>query len=64
MSRWVPIAETALAGALVGYMIGPESLEQFFGMTFRNGVAFNILTGTAIGAVLGLIMTVSQTQSE
>ena len=44
MSRWVPIAETALAGALVGYMIGPESLEQFFGMTFRNGVAFNILT--------------------
>jgi hypothetical protein len=57
MSRFVIIAEVALAGALVGFMIGPDSLDQFFGWTFDNSVAFNVIAGGAIGAALGVIAT-------
>ena len=64
MDRLVAIAETALAGALVGLLIGPGSFDQFFGWSFENSVAFNVTTGTAIGMVLGFVATFFQTQSE
>ena len=64
MNRLVAIAEIALAGALVGLLIGPDSLDQFFGWTYANSVAFNVAAGTAIGAVLGVLATVFQTQAE
>lgn len=64
MNRVVVIAEIALAGALVGLLIGPDSLDQFVGMTYANSVAVNVTAGVAIGAVLGAIATFFQTQSE
>jgi len=64
MNRVVVIAEIALAGALVGLLIGPDSLDQFFGMTYANSVAVNVTSGIAIGAVLGTIATFFQSQSE
>jgi hypothetical protein len=64
MNRVVAIAEIALAGAMVGFLIGADSLDQFFGWTFANSVAFNVTAGTAIGAVLGVIATFFQTQPE
>ena len=64
MSRLVAIAEFALAGALVGFLIGPNSLDDFFGWTYSNSVAFNLASGTAVGAVLGVLATVFQKQAE
>jgi F0F1-type ATP synthase assembly protein I len=65
MNRLVLIAEVALAGMLVGFLIGPESLDQFFGTTFRNTVAFNIIAGGVIGAILGFLATaLSPAQTE
>ncbi|MAS04420.1 MAG: hypothetical protein CL534_06955 [Ahrensia sp.] len=64
MNRAVVIAEIALAGALVGLLIGPDSLDQFVGMTYDNSVAVNVTAGIAIGAVLGMIATFFQSQSE
>ena len=64
MNRVVVIAEIALAGALVGLLIGPDSLDQFFGMAYANSVAVNVTFGIAIGAVLGVIATFFQSQSE
>ena len=64
MNRVVVIAEIALAGALVGLLIGPDSLDQFVGMTYDNSVAVNVTAGIAIGAVLGMIATFFQSQSE
>ncbi|MCI5077647.1 hypothetical protein [Oricola sp.] len=63
-NRLVTIAEIALAGAFVGFLIGPDSLDQFFGWTYSNSVAFNVAAGTAIGVVLGLVAAVMQPQSE
>jgi len=64
MSRWTEIAQIVLAGALTGFLIGPDSLDQFFGLTFSNSVAFNIITGGAIGLVLGFLATLSKPQAE
>ena len=64
MNRVVVIAEIALAGALVGLLIGPDSLDQFVGMTYANSVAVNVTAGVAIGAILGTIATFFQSQSE
>ena len=64
MNRVVIIAEIALAGALVGLPLGPDSLDQFVGLTYPNSVAVNVMAGTAIGAILGTIATFFQSQSE
>ncbi|TCD13795.1 hypothetical protein [Oricola cellulosilytica] len=64
MKRWIPAAEIVLAGALTGYLIGPESLDQFFGTAFRNTVAFNVIAGAAIGAVLGVIAVMATPKAE
>ena len=63
MSRWTEVAQIALAGALTGFMIGPNSLDEFFGIAFSNSVAFNVATGTAVGAVLGFLATLSKPQA-
>ena len=62
--RWMLVAEVALAGALTGFLIGPESLDQFFGWTFGNTVTFNIAAGTAIGAALGFLLSLAKPQAE
>jgi hypothetical protein len=58
------VAEVALAGAFVGFLIGPESLDQFFGVDFRNTFAFNVIAGTAIGAALGFLLSLAKPQAE
>ena len=58
------VAELALAGALVGFLIGPESLDQFFGWTFRNTVPFNIAAGAIIGALVGFVLSLMKPQAE
>ena len=64
MSRWIEVAQIALAGALTGFMIGPDSLDEFFGLAFHNSVLFNVVTGTAIGAVLGYLATLFKPKAE
>lgn len=64
MSRWTEVAQIVLAGALTGFLIGPDSLDQFFGLTFSNSVAFNVIVGAAIGLVLGFLTTLSKPQAE
>lgn len=49
------IAELAFAGFLVGLLIGPDTLDQFFGLTYNNSVAFNLIVGTLAGASIGLL---------
>ena len=56
-SRMLFIAEVTFAGFLVGLLIGPESLDQFFGLNFENSVAFNVVVGALIGAGLGILGT-------
>lgn len=53
--RLLFIAELAFAGFLVGLLIGPSTLDQFFGLTYDNSVAFNLIAGTLIGAALGFL---------
>lgn len=54
------IAQLAFAGAMVGFLIGPNSLDQFIGMIPDNSVAMNIIVGGAIGAALGVIGSFSK----
>ncbi len=49
------IAELTFAGVLVGLLIGPSSLDQFFGLTFDNSTTFNLIAGGLIGAGLGFL---------
>lgn len=49
------IAELTFAGILVGLLIGPGSFEQFFGVAFNNSTMLNLITGGAIGSLLGFI---------
>lgn len=64
MSRWIEVAQFALAGAMTGFLIGPDSLDQFFGIAFSNSFAFNIIVGSGIGLVLGFIATRPKPQAE
>ncbi|GAB4350265.1 MAG: hypothetical protein Kow0026_06280 [Oricola sp.] len=64
MSRWIEVAQIALAGTLAGFLIGPDSLDQFLGLTFSNSVAFNVIAGAAIGLALGLLTLLSKPQAE
>lgn len=52
------IAELAFAGFLVGLLIGPSSLDQFFGLSFDNSVSFNVIVGAAVGAGLGFLASI------
>lgn len=59
------IAELTFAGLLVGLLIGPESLDQFFGLNFENSVVFNLFAGGLIGAGLGFLGSMlPQTETE
>jgi len=54
------IAQLAFAGALVGFLIGPESLDQFFGVFPDNQIWMNILVGGFIGVCLGLVASLTK----
>ncbi|QKV19988.1 hypothetical protein [Oricola thermophila] len=64
MGRWTEIAQIALAGALTGFLIGPDSLDQFFGLSISNPAALNVIVGAAAGLVLGFLATLSKKQAE
>lgn len=64
MSRLVAVAEMGLAGALTGFMIGPDSLRQFVGVDYANSFAMNVIVGAAVGTLLGFLATLSTTQAE
>lgn len=49
------IAQLTFAGALVGFLIGPNSLDEFIGMIPGNSLAMNLIVGGLIGAVLGVV---------
>ena len=54
------IAQLAFAGAMVGFLIGPGSLNQFIGVAVNNTVFVNILVGGLVGALLGVIGSFSK----
>ncbi|MEO1703010.1 MAG: hypothetical protein AAFR71_13260 [Pseudomonadota bacterium] len=49
------IAQVTFAGAMVGFLIGPDSLDQFFGLFPEHTVLMNVIAGAAIGAAIGVI---------
>ena len=49
------IAQLAFAGAMVGFLIGPDSLDRFIGIIPNHPVVLNVLVGGLIGAALGVI---------
>ncbi|MEL6435604.1 MAG: hypothetical protein AAFP99_02300 [Pseudomonadota bacterium] len=56
------IAQLTFAGAMVGFLIGPDSLDQFIGMFPDHDTAVNVIVGGAIGAALGVIASVLDRQ--
>lgn len=49
------IAQMSLAGALVGFLIGPNSLDEFIGIIPNNPVVLNVIVGAVVGAALGVL---------
>ena len=49
------IAQLTFAGAMVGFLIGPDSLDRFIGIIPNHAVILNVIVGGAIGAALGII---------
>lgn len=49
------IAQMGMAGALVGFLIGPNSLDEFIGIIPNNPVVLNVLVGALVGAALGVL---------
>lgn len=49
------IAQLTFAGALIGFLIGPNSLDEFIGIIPNNSVPMNIIGGALIGAALGVL---------
>lgn len=59
------IAQLAVAGGLVGFLIGPQSLDQFIGMFPENTIVMNVVVGTLVGLALGVVASVtSKSESE
>jgi hypothetical protein len=54
------IAQLAFAGALIGFLIGPNSLDEFIGIVGNNSVPINIVVGALIGAALGMLGSLSK----
>ena len=58
------IAQLTFAGAMTGFLIGPESLDQFIGMFPNNQIWMNVIVGGIVGAALGAAMSLfSQNES-
>lgn len=55
MKNYIFILELALAGALVGFLLGADSLKDFFGSSIHNTAAMNIVVSAAVGAFLGFL---------
>lgn len=49
------IAQMGMAGALVGFLIGPNSLDEFIGIIPNNPVVLNVLVGALVGAAFGVL---------
>lgn len=49
------IAQLTFAGAMVGFLIGPDSLDQFIGLFPDTSVILNVVIGGLIGAGLGVL---------
>ena len=49
------IAQLTFAGAMVGFLIGPDSLDRFIGIIPNHPVIANIVIGGLIGAALGAL---------
>ncbi|MGB7432511.1 MAG: hypothetical protein WA921_08605 [Ahrensia sp.] len=58
------IAQLAFAGGLTGFLIGPESMDQFFGIFPNNAIWMNVIVGAAIGAALGFVAQKFNKQAE
>ena len=54
------IAQLAFAGAMVGFLIGPDSLDRFIGIIPNHAVILNVIVGGLIGAGLGVIGSFSK----
>lgn len=54
------IAQLTFAGALIGFLIGPNSLDEFIGIIPNNSVPMNIIGGALIGAALGVLGSLSK----
>lgn len=56
--------QLAFAGGMTGFLLGPESLDQFIGIFPDNQIWMNVVVGTAIGAVLGFVAQKFNKQAE
>ena len=56
------IAQLTFAGAMVGFLIGPDSLDEFIGILPQSSVVVNVIGGALIGALLGVVASFSSKQ--
>lgn len=56
------IAQLVFAGGMIGFLIGPDSLDQFIGLFPEHSVPVNVIVGAGIGAVVGFIASFLDTQ--
>jgi uncharacterized membrane protein len=54
------IAQLIFAGALTGFLIGPESLDQFIGFFPNNQIWMNVIVGALIGLALGVVASLTK----
>ena len=55
------IFQLAFAGGLTGFLIGPESLDQFIGMFPNNTITINVIVGVLAGAAVGFVDPIGDT---
>lgn len=51
------IAQLAFAGAVTGFLIGPDSLDQFIGMFPHHSTLMNVIGGLVLGVVSGAALS-------
>ncbi len=51
------MAQLALAGAVTGFLIGPDSLDQFIGMFPQHTILANVIVGALMGVASGLVLS-------
>ncbi|MEL6920253.1 MAG: hypothetical protein AAFO77_04400 [Pseudomonadota bacterium] len=54
------VGQFVFAGAMVGFLIGPDSLDQFIGMFPEHTIVTNVIAGAIIGTGFGVIASFFQ----
>ncbi|MEM0900170.1 MAG: hypothetical protein AAGI92_09500 [Pseudomonadota bacterium] len=54
------VFQLIFAGALIGFLIGPNSVDEFVGVLPDNQIWMNMIVGGGIGGLLGFLLSLRQ----